>query len=211
MVSYSLSHLTQSPDQLVGGPIQDDEALLLFAIIKTCRINKILEVGGLEGYSAKNFLAAIDGSGFVISVDTSFVEKLAENHITIQKNINEVDVKDIGPNSLDLVFFDAHDYESQMSFFNRMLNLNVITDDTLIALHDTNLHPKKLAPWSYFIPSPEDSGWVHQDCERMMVNTLAYQYGYHAINFHTKMSSHNEALPCRHGITVCRKFKALKI
>jgi hypothetical protein len=32
MVSYPLSHLTQDDSQVVYGPIQDDEALVLFAL-----------------------------------------------------------------------------------------------------------------------------------------------------------------------------------
>ena len=34
-MQYDLSHLTQNPDQMDAGPIQDDEALPLFAI---CRL-----------------------------------------------------------------------------------------------------------------------------------------------------------------------------
>jgi len=210
VVNYSLSHLTQEPTQEVGGPIQDDEALLLFSIIKTCRVNKILEVGGLEGYSAKNFLAAIEDSGFLITIDLKPVERLSQNHIILSKDVNYVVPEDIN-SSLDLVFFDAHDYESQMSFFDRMCNSNIITDETIIAFHDTNLHPQPFAPWSYFVSSRDEAGWVHQNCERMMVNTLAYQYGYHAISFHTKMNQHNQSLPFRHGITIAKKFKALRV
>jgi hypothetical protein len=40
MVSYDLSHLTQSPDQRVQGPIQDDEALLLYALVKVMRLRR---------------------------------------------------------------------------------------------------------------------------------------------------------------------------
>lgn len=211
MVNYSLSHLTQNKDQFVGGPIQDDEALLLFSLIKVCRINKILECGGLQGYSATNFLSAIEGKGLVITIDTNPVEKISENHIVVQKDVKEVTQEDIGIDSLDLVFFDAHDYNSQISFFERMLECRVINDDTFIALHDTNLHPQKFAPWSYPISYDEQSGWVHQSSERMMANTLAYQYGFHVLNFHTKIQCHNEDLPARHGLTIAKRFKALKV
>ena len=60
MVKYDLSHLTQSEDQNVGGPVQDDENLFLYSIIRGCRLSRILEIGGLDGYSAKNFLQAMD-------------------------------------------------------------------------------------------------------------------------------------------------------
>ena len=58
MVNYDLTHLTQNENQRVLGPIQDDEALFLYSIIRGCRLERILEIGGLNGYSARNFLKA---------------------------------------------------------------------------------------------------------------------------------------------------------
>ena len=63
MVAYDLSHLTQPDDQVVVGPVQDDEALLLFALVRCMRLRRILEVGGLDGYSARNFLRAMGRGG----------------------------------------------------------------------------------------------------------------------------------------------------
>ena len=56
---YDFSHLIQSPDQMVNGPIQDDEALMLYAVVRTMRLRRVLELGGLSGYSARNFLSAL--------------------------------------------------------------------------------------------------------------------------------------------------------
>jgi predicted O-methyltransferase YrrM len=56
---YDLSHLTQPSHQNVSGPIQDDEALLLFALIRVMCMRRVLEVGGLFGYSATNFIQAV--------------------------------------------------------------------------------------------------------------------------------------------------------
>ena len=42
MVRYNLNHLTQPDDQNKPGPIQDDEALLFFALIRVTPIKKIL-------------------------------------------------------------------------------------------------------------------------------------------------------------------------
>jgi predicted O-methyltransferase YrrM len=44
------------------GLIQDDEALFLFGLIRVVRIKRILEIGGLNGYSALNFLKALEHS-----------------------------------------------------------------------------------------------------------------------------------------------------
>ena len=65
MVAYNLSHLTQPDDQLVFGPVQDDEALFLYAVVRVMRLRRILEVGGLGGYSARNFLEATGPNGRV--------------------------------------------------------------------------------------------------------------------------------------------------
>lgn len=54
MVKYNLDHLVQPHKQMVCGPIQDDEALLLYAFVKTMRMKRILEIGGLDGHSARN-------------------------------------------------------------------------------------------------------------------------------------------------------------
>ena len=63
MVNYDLKHLTQNDDQRVLGPIQDDEALFLYSVIRGSRMRRVLEIGGLSGYSATNFLAAMCASG----------------------------------------------------------------------------------------------------------------------------------------------------
>lgn len=78
MVKYDLSHLVQNDDQFVHGPIQDDEALFLFAMIRTMRISRILEIGGLGGYSAKNFLRATESlkDSCVYTVDINPVTPL---------------------------------------------------------------------------------------------------------------------------------------
>jgi len=59
MVHYDLSHLTQEEHQNVCGPFHDDEALFIYSIIRGCRLKRILEIGGLSGYSAKNFFTSI--------------------------------------------------------------------------------------------------------------------------------------------------------
>lgn len=39
--------------------LQDDEALLLYSIVRGLRFSSVLEIGGLRGYSARNFLQAM--------------------------------------------------------------------------------------------------------------------------------------------------------
>lgn len=60
---FDLSHLTQPADEAVVGPVQDSEALLLYALVRVTLARKIVEVGGLDGYSARNFLRAMGAKG----------------------------------------------------------------------------------------------------------------------------------------------------
>lgn len=212
---YDFSHLTQPLNQNVpGGPIQDDEALLLYAVVRTMRVRRVLEIGGQSGYSARNFLQAMswEGEGTVLyTVDVNPVTSLAPNHITICKDAAKLDESDVGNQPLDLVFFDCHVLNAQMDLFVRFVNRGLINDSTVIALHDTNLHPVKRADWAYPIRDTDGTcGYVHQDVERKMVNTLHKEFGYDAFCAHTDMRRSDERLHARHGVTLMKKFRELR-
>jgi hypothetical protein len=206
MVDYNLKHLTQPDDQNVGGPIQDDEALFLFAMIRVMRLRRVLEIGGLGGYSARNFLAAVGQEGHVYSVDLNPVPILASNHTAITKDATLVGPSDVDDQPLDLVFFDCHVWEAQTTMFQNLREASIITDTTVLSFHDTNLHPFKSVSWAYSI----GSGWVHQMVERQMVNHL-HRMGYDVLVLDTKMSDHGPPLPLRHGLAVARLFKPLPV
>lgn len=206
MVSYDLDHLTQPENQYVGGPVQDDEALFLYAVVRGMRLRRILEVGGLDGYSARNFLRAVGGGGVVYTVDINPVRQVAPNHRVITKDAAAVRPGDVDGAPLDLVFFDAHAYAPQMDMFLALQRAGIIHERTVLALHDTNLHPTQLAPWAY----PVEGGWVHQETERRMVNDFR-RMGYDAFSLHPDIDRHDDALPFRHGITVMRRFSPLTL
>ena len=106
-MKYDISHLTQETD-VVFGPIQDDEALFLYYLIKICGIKYIIEVGGLHGYSSLNFLQALADEGRLITVDPNFTDQnklLQESNFTlISKNIQDVDVCQIPVPRIDCIF-----------------------------------------------------------------------------------------------------------
>ena len=206
MVVYDLSHLTQPDNQQVGGPIQDDEALFLFALVRAMRLRRILEIGGLDGYSAGNFLKAIGPEGVVYTVDLQPVPSLAPNHRVITRDVADLSEADLDHDRFDLLFFDAHAYVPQMDLLMRLRRAGMVDDDTVLALHDTHLHPTKTCEWAY----PVDEGWVHQDVERRMVNDLR-RMGYDSFSLHTDLRRAAQTLPMRHGITVMRKFKPLPV
>jgi hypothetical protein len=204
-MNYDLKHLTQNSDQCVLGPIQDDEALALYAIIKVMRIKKVVEIGAQTGYSASNFLAAVEGDGVVLSVDINPIRKISENHITVVKDVAAIQPEEI-PFEIELLFYDCHNINAQLHFHDKMLQANKITKKTTIVLHDTNLHPTKITNNSYQLAD----GWCHQPDERRMVNLLVDQ-GWHALCLHTKADSHGKDMPFRHGLTIMQRFTPLEV
>jgi predicted O-methyltransferase YrrM len=205
MVSYDLSHLVQPNDEAVLGPVQDTEALFLYAVVRGMRMRRVLEIGGLSGYSARNFLAALPADGVVYTVDIVPVPQVSSNHRVIVKDARTLDASDVDDGELDLIFFDCHEYDVQMRAFDRLVSRGVVTDSTVVALHDTNVHPYQTVPWARKI---DGEGWVHQKAERDMANELARR-GYHAFNLHTPLDRHDESMPYRHGVTLMQKFRPL--
>lgn len=209
MVNYPLSHLTQDDSQTVSGPIQDDEALFLFSIVRGMRLQRILEIGGLSGYSAKNFIAATtDTRAKVYTVDINEVpQQHPTKHICIIKPAETLVASDFNNEPLDLVFFDCHDYNVQMNMFHRLYSFGIIDSKTVLALHDTNTHPFKSVEWGY---QDKEGGYIHQPVERHMVNSFK-EMGYDIFNLHTKLSAHNSTFPYRHGVSIATKFTTLSL
>lgn len=203
MVNYLLDHLTQPSDQDVWGPIQDDEALFIYSIIRASRLNRILEIGGDSGYSARNFLRAVGDTGIVYTCDIKAVPKLDSNHTVVIKNALELTAADVDGQPIELLFFDCHDMV-QMEMYNRFVSQGIVTDKTILALHDTNLHYAPYNKWGSFVPS--ENGYAHQTVEREMVNIFK-SMGYDCFSILTDASKHSSSFPIRHGLTVCQKFK----
>jgi predicted O-methyltransferase YrrM len=200
-MKYNLEHLTQEIGQVVIGPIQDDEAVVLFSIIRTSGLKRVVELGGLHGYSAKNFLESVGVDGTVYSIDINNVNKISPNHITIIKSADQV-VKDDIQNRVDVVFFDCHNYDCSLSFFNNMVECGIIDDETVLVLHDTNLHYVKLTDNAFH----NGDGWIHAVVERDLTNYF-FDIGYQVLNLDTKPEVHNELFSYRHGLSICKKFK----
>lgn len=206
MATYPLNHLNQNQNQAVLGPIQDDEALLLYSIVIGKRIERILEIGGLYGYSANNFLQAMHlVNGKLYTVDINPVTKLADNHIVLHKNVLHLTNEDVDNQPIELIFFDCHDI-FQMDAFHLLVQKGIINDNTILALHDTNLH---YPPYSNLgKPVQNEPGLAHQPVERTMVNMFK-DLGYDIFLLHTTPDKHHPDFPYRHGIAICQKFKKL--
>jgi hypothetical protein len=206
MATFDLSHLTQPANEAVMGPIQDSEALLLYALIRVMRLRTILELGMGHGYSATNFLKAVGPKGIVYSCDYAETHPLASNHRTIAKDAKDLTSADVDDKRLDLMFFDCHDYKASLAAFGTLLFCGNITNHTILAIHDTNLHPVKFNAASYRI----EGGFVHQPTERKLVKHFK-DLGYDAVCFHTEMDRHDDELPYRHGLTIMQKHKRLEV
>eukprot|EP00798_Chlamydomonas_sp_ICE-L_P015082 gene15082-biopygen24143 len=175
------------------------------------RMKRILEIGGLSGYSATNFIKAFakPEESVMYTVDIQPVHKIAPNHVVLRKDARHIESYDVGDSPLDLVFFDCHDYDVQMAVYDRLVAKGLITDATVLALHDTNTHPAKFFSFGYAL-NGNPGEWVHQDVERIMVNKFVESDGYHAFSLHTPLSSHDAEMPYRHGLTLLQKFKRLE-
>jgi hypothetical protein len=201
MVVYNLGHLSQEDRQEVSGPIQDDEALFMFALIRGMQIKNVLEIGGLNGYSAQNFLAAVGSDGTVFTCDINPVEKIDSNHIVLTKNGLDLEPSDLGQSKIELLFFDCHDYPVQMGILSNLQKHRMLADKVVLVLHDTNTHPYQSVPWAF----ETTDGFVHQVVEREMVNVLVAD-GWHAFSLHTDSKKPLTAIPYRHGVTVLTRF-----
>lgn len=198
-MDYDFTHLTQPPSQEVAGPLQDDEALPLFAVCRVTCARRVAEFGGLTGYSARNFLAALRGvpGGIVFTVDPAPVPALSPVHRVVRKEAKDVLPEDFGREPLDLVFFDCHDYHQQMAAFHTLSRHGLVTRSTIIALHDTGTHPAPFARWTYL----GEEGYIHQAAERAMANRLQ-DLGYECVSFDAPAPI--PPVRYRHGLTLCR-------
>jgi hypothetical protein len=205
-VLYDLSHLTQDASQAVAGPIQDDEALLLYSVCRVTCAARIAEFGGQSGYSARNFVAAIQElpGAALYTIDMSPVPIVAPCHRFVHKPARAVVPADFDGKPLDLVFFDCHDFHEQMHAFETLAAAGVITRSTMIALHDTGTHPEQFVPWAYAGPG----GWIHQPVERAMSDRFQDQ-GYECVHFHAPRPT--GAIRFRHGLTLCMPRRRLPI
>jgi hypothetical protein len=213
MSFYNLHHLNQPEAQNLPGPIQDDEALFLFALIRVTRINRILELGSFPGYSAKNFLEAINGNGMVYSVDwgvDGVTPYLSLNHKVIVKNVADIDANDLDNKPIDLVFFDCHAYEASLCVFQNLKRAGIITDKTILAFHDTNLLPSEDALGYPNISYEVEGGWVFCPPERQLVNDFKAM-GYDILNLGTTKEVHSENLPYRCGLSIASKVKPFEL
>lgn len=152
-LQHDLAHLGwQGRRQAVIGPMQDDEALLLFAVVRALGVRRILEVGGLNGFTATNFIAATrcHPGARVYTVDTQTVASVGKYHRVLQKSAADLVAKDINHTPVDLLLLDCHNFTASVRMLKRILSKRLLSANGIVALHDTGLHAAGLI----YMPGP---------------------------------------------------------
>lgn len=217
--AIGVGHLLCYRNEDAVGPVQRDEALLLFSIVKMVRPRLMLEFGFYRGQSAFNFLQALSNDSKLVSFDiSSESEKIAHADFTRYKNFtfhkkSQTDIvpDDVFNEEVDFVFFDCtHDLEMNKRTLEKTLPL--LSEAAIIAVHDTGLWNKALfqKPHCRFVTRKPDN-WLdnhtfqpHQE-ERKFVNWILREHpAFSQIHFHSLRI-------IRHGITILQYTRPLPV
>ena len=169
------------------GPIQGDEALFLYSLVRVIRPQTVLEIGFLKGDSAFNFLQALDRDARLYSVDIKPQRESRASELFGHDSrfaFRSVSQDRIGREHTDgrpadLVFLDAsHDLALNQATFERLLD--VMAPDAVLAVHDTGSVPRSLVPEGHWWLQT-DEGWVGDEREvlpdeRAFVNWVREQH-----------------------------------
>jgi hypothetical protein len=221
-MNYDIKHLEEYGEKVIG-PVQSDEALLLFSLIRVLRPKTIVEFGYAKGHSSANFLKAASEDAIIYSYDIldeskEIAEKVNDERLKyIHKSQTDFTHADIDNKEIDFVFFDAsHNDELNIETFN--LIVDHLTEEAVVAVHDTgawdnscNEHPGATDgyyvngwafPKGYFL---NDQKYIHQAGERKFVNHLReHEVGIEQIHLHSSNTF-------RHGLTLLQKRKVLEV
>lgn len=139
-----LGHLRFFKEEAACGPIQQEEALLLFALVRVLRPRVVVEFGFHRGHSALNFLLALPPDGELHSYDISEgAAQMASQlfagaarfhyHHKPQESFLPADV---GGREIDLVLLDAaHDLDLNVATFEKLRPC--LAPRAILAVHDT--------------------------------------------------------------------------
>jgi predicted O-methyltransferase YrrM len=205
--SYSLGHLRHFKER-AAGPVQRDEALLLYAIVKTIDPKTVVEFGFMAGHSAVNFLKAMSIDARLYSYDISgsalqLAEKVRDRRfVFVCKSQADFDSSDVENRRVDLAFFDAsHNYDLNVATFERLSDS--LSERALVIVHDTGTWHGDLKGFrtadGYFIGDSAESGYVHRPGERKFVNYIREtRPDFDQIHLHSTTK-------LRHGLTLMQR------
>jgi predicted O-methyltransferase YrrM len=210
---YPLAHLAAHAEEHAIGPVQRDEALLLFAVTRVLRPQVVVEVGFLGGQSAFNFLRALDPGATLYSFDISqSAEDIAaamfshfDNFHFRRVSQDAIGPEHIGGQRIDLVFLDAsHDVKLNQRTFDRLAPM--LQDDGVLIVHDTGAWPREhLTDRHRAVAMGRPELWTagdlfeHRREEREFVNwILEERPGFAQLHLHSRHT-------LRHGLTILQR------
>lgn len=211
--SLGIAHLQSYVEEGAIGPLQRDEAMAFFGIIKTLRPKTVVEFGFFHGHSAFNFLCALSPDAHLYSYDVddesayrATTEMSYESRLTfIHKSQTNFTPSDIDNRIIDFVFFDAaHLLHLNTETFNKILPS--LSPTAIIAIHDTGLWEKKyLTDQHHTHINAANSKWLtddlcaHQPEERDFVEwIIANHPQFGAIHLHSTNT-------LRHGFSLIQR------
>lgn len=177
------------------GPLLDQDAEFLKAIIKMTTPKVLIEFGHFLGHSAKAMLSVMEPDAVLHSFDNTRGHGVTDPRFHFRSESQDAahDIKDI-----DFIFLDASHYLdlNQKTFLNFKDRLN---DKAIIAIHDTGAW---VGGNVFDVAQGHMNAkgeWVHRPEEIDFVNWIRKEYPeFDQIHFH---SSHQ----VRHGITLLQK------
>lgn len=205
------------------GPIQQDEALFLYSVVKMTRPRVILEFGIQDGLSTLNFAVAKDRECQLFSFDNDPEavrkgrEKVKEipNCFLETKDCRDFLPGDVFDQLVDICFLDcAHDLEINKQCVRRFMPC--MNETGLVAIHDTGAWSKAsydAAPEEY--KQSAQGRWLAERfvgrefwpavlAERRTANWFLQEYPEYAqVHFHSSTYF-------RHGITLLQKKSKLE-
>jgi len=212
-----ISHLTSYRENDAIGPLQRDEAIALFGIIRSLRPKVVVEFGFFHGHSAFNFLQALpaDSQLFSYDIDPESIRRAKSEFgfdprfTFIGKSQTEFDATDIRRQTIDFAFFDAaHELDLNQETFRRIVPH--LATEGMLAVHDTGLWPREHFQSIHHEFEREMPGeWVtenlyaHQPGERRFIDWILSEYPeFSAIHFHSTGT-------LRHGFSLLQRKRVL--
>lgn len=212
-----ISHLASYKENNAIGPLQRDEAIALFGIIRSLRPKVVVEFGFFHGHSAFNFLQALpaDSQLFSYDIDPESIKRANsefrfDRRLTfIGKSQTAFDVSDIRHQKIDFIFFDAaHELDLNQETFHKVAAH--LAPEGMIAVHDTGLWPREhFASIHHQFEREMPGEWVtedlyaHQPGERQFIDwILSENPDFSAIHFHSTGT-------LRHGFSLLQRKRSL--
>lgn len=214
--SLRLAHLLSYDDEGAIGPLQQDEAVALFGIVRSLRPRTVVEFGFFHGHSAFNFLMALPEDALLASYDVD-EDSAARARVEfaglkgfrfLHMSQDAFEPADVDGRALDFVFFDAaHFLDLNQRTFEKILPH--LSSRAMIAIHDTGVwNPKFLKDvhrdFVSEMPTRETAGGniIHQPGEREFVEWIRAEFPeFQAIHLHSDRT-------LRHGLTLLQKTSA---